>query len=582
MAYTEESFDAVNNKFKGKLSADECKIIDKVRKRKELPKLRNSIYNFPLSFRKEAREKGMSAYQYALENNVLDSYLGELRDYQTVGAAFMYRSPRSMLGDAAGIGKTPQICSMLNTMRNNADNPVFANTVYGNKKRILVAAEGSAVGQIAGEIEKFTGLRVTVLHSTADKMKRQTSKFYLTRVLDGTLPEPEEPYVEPEVEYTKTGKPKKVRPPKRKKPVIVIDFDVLVITHSTLRSDTFFTWLSRVINEFSTFILDESYVVKTPDTAISGYVQALCDKVERVHFLNATMFETKLMDIINQFSLLDSSLLPPKRWVEQNFCVFRRETFIKRGGHGERGVRWALVAYKNQDWFREALSYVYLTRKKKDVKASNTQRYYQTYLIPQTKPQKSAIRLGYRYFEVLNCPSLCVDLEIKNTPQDVPKLERLIQLVTEDFEGQRIMIYVWHIEMQSAIKELLEESGLKAVILNGATDDRDEARDGFNSGEYDVIITNAKRSLNLHSGDVCILYSMETNPATIEQIVARIDRNVNDDDKTFILLAYEGEESNFFINTVKQRAVDGSDLADIVSETVIKFGELLLDSLEAE
>lgn len=573
MAYIEESFDAVNSKFRGTLSAEECAVIDRIRQQKEIPKLRHCIYNFPREVRLEARALGISAYQYAVNNNVLDKYMGELRDYQTVGAAFLYRSPRSMLGDAAGIGKTPQVCGMINMLRTNADNPKFAGTVYGNKKRILVAAEGSAVGQIAGEIEKFTGLRVTVLHSTADKMRRQASKFYLTRVLDGTLPE------EPKIEYTKTGKVKKVKP---KKADIVTDFDVLVITHSTLRSDTFFTWFSRVVNEFGTFVLDESYVVKTPSTVISGYVQALCDKIDRVHFLNATVFETKLMDIVNQFTICNSSLLPPKSWIEQNFCTFRLVRYPKRGGKGEMGTAWELASYKNQDWFREALSYVYLIRKKKDVKASDTQRFYQTYLIKQTKAQKQAIRLGYRYFEVLNCPSLCTDLAIQNTPNDVPKLDRLLQLVTEDFEGQQIMIYVWHIEMQETIKELLEKAGLRPVILNGATKNRDEIRDGFNSGEYNVIITNAKRSLNLHSGDVCILYSMETNPATIEQIVARIDRNVDDSSKTFVLLAYEGEEAAFFRDTVNQRAKDGSDLADITSETVMKFGELLLDSLEAE
>ncbi len=582
MAYIEESFDKVNNKFRGRLTDEECRIITGIRSQKVLPKLLKGIYNFPLAFRHEAKEKGLSAYDYAVQRNELDKYVGELRDYQTVGSAFMYRSPRSMLGDAAGIGKTPQICGMINAMRNNADHPQFGGTVYGNKKRILVAAEGSAVGQIAGEIEKFTGLKVTVLHSTADKMTRQTKQFYLTRVLDGTLPPPVEPYVEPPVQYTKTGKVKKVKPPKPPKPVIVTDFDVLVITHSTLRSDTFFTWLSRVIDEFGTFILDESYVVKTPDTAISSYVQTLCEQVQRVHFLNATVFETKLMDIVNQFRLLNSALLPPKRWIEQNFCIYRKASFPMRGGGGQLGTRWELVAYQNQEWFKESLSYVYLTRKKKDVKASSAQRFYQTYLIPQTKAQKKAIREGYRYFEVLNCPSLCVDLEINNNPTDVPKLERLLQLVKEDFEGQHIMVYVWHIEMQATIKEMLEKEGLRAVILNGGTEDKNEARDGFNDGTYDVIITNAKRSLNLHSGDVCIFYSMETNPATIEQIAARIDRNVNDNSKTFVLLAYEGEEANFFINTVKQRAVDGKDLADTNSETVNRFGELLLDSLEAD
>ncbi len=65
----------------------------------------------------------------------------------------------------------------------------------------------------------------------------------------------------------------------------------------------------------------------------------------------------------------------------------------------------------------------------------------------------------------------------------------------------------------------------------------------------------------------------------VEQIAARIDRNVDDSNKTFVLLAYEDEEADFFISTVSQRTVDSRELTSVASETVLKFGELLADSL---
>ena len=161
----------------------------------------------------------------------------------------------------------------------------------------------------------------------------------------------------------------------------------------------------------------------------------------------------------------------------------------------------------------------------------------------------------------------------------MPKLERLLQLMTEDFEDQQVMIYVWHIEMQETIKQLLEQQGRRVAILNGSTADRDSIRDGFNDGTYDVIITNAKRSLNLHSGDVCIFYSMETNPATIEQIVHVLTVTWTKAPRPLFYWHTKVREADFFINTVNQRVVDGFDLADIISETVIHFGNLLLESL---
>ena len=41
-------------------------------------------------------------------------YLGELRDYQTVGTAFLYASKHSIIADAVGLGKTAEIGALIN------------------------------------------------------------------------------------------------------------------------------------------------------------------------------------------------------------------------------------------------------------------------------------------------------------------------------------------------------------------------------------------------------------------------------------------------------------------------------------
>ena len=529
--------------FSGNLTDEQAQRILKIRNSPEIPAMKNEIYNFKASFCKEARSLDKTPYDLAVERGILEENRGELRDYQTVGAAFMVASPRSILGDAAGIGKTPQVCAMLNKLRK-------MNAKSGKEtKRVLVSAETSAVGQIAREIERFTGMRAVVLSSLSAKMVPQVNKFYITHEVANTP-----------------------RTPKS------YDFEILVVTHATLRSDTFLTWFSRVLHLFDTFILDESHVVKTPSATISEYTRIICSKMERVHFLNATVFETKLMEVYNQFELCYPGLLPPKSFVEQHFCKFKKVQYFVRGGGGAQKYKWDLVGYKNQEAFCNALSLVYLTRKKKDVKLSETQRTYQVYLIPQAKHQRTLIMQGYRYFEVLNCPSLCEDAGVPNSPKTVPKMARLLELVQDNYEGQNLVIYVWHLEVQQDIKYMLERIGRKVAVMNGSTTDKDTVREDFNEGKYDVLITNIKRSLNLHRGDVCIFYSVETNPAKVEQIACRIDRNVDDKAKHFVLLAYEGEEADFFMHTVLSRSEDGEDLTDVLSETVIKFGELLIEA----
>ena len=75
----------------------------------------------------------------------------------------------------------------------------------------------------------------------------------------------------------------------------------------------------------------------------------------------------------------------------------------------------------------------------------------------------------------------------------------------------------------------------------------------------------------MHGGDVCIFYSMVTNPSRMEQVRGRIDRNVDSKTKTFVLLLYRGtDEYNFFVQKVKQRAVDSRELT-IDAKTAVDF-----------
>ena len=75
------------------------------------------------------------------------------------------------------------------------------------------------------------------------------------------------------------------------------------------------------------------------------------------------------------------------------------------------------------------------------------------------------------------------------------------------------------------------------------------------------MITNIKKSLNLYSGDVCIFYTIEGNPAKMEQIRGRIDRNVDSKLKTYVLLLYANSlEYTLFTETAKMRSKDSKDL----------------------
>lgn len=501
---------------------------------KKIDNLKNMIFNFPPELIEKADEEEISVRDYIKKNNIdFKPYIGELRDYQTVGTGFLYTSPRSILGDGVGLGKTAEISSLFNILRQNGEMNCF-----------LMAVETSAVGQTIQEIKRFTGLRVVELPSVQNKMLKTIEKTDWTHV------------------------------------------DGIVTRHSTLRSDTFSNWLSLNINSdgkftlFDTFILDESSLIKNAKTQVYTYTRNICNLVKRVHFLNATVFETNIMDIYYQVDMMDSNVLPTKSAIESRFCQWKPKVFWKRqNGAAVQTKAMERVGYKNQEEFKKSLKLFYFGRSIKDTGMERNNEYI-VYTVDPTQDQLYAIRKGARYSELLNCPSLVEDAKIPFTREKVPKLDRLLTLCEQDFHDSSIMIYCMYIEAQEKLKEYLEASGRKVCILNGNTKEepRKQMIKDYNNGVYDVIITNIKKSLNLYSGDVCIFYTVEGNPAKMEQIRGRIDRNVNNNKKTFVLLLYAHTlEYTLFTKTASTRSKDSKDLTIDFTSAVDYFMDSMKD-----
>lgn len=517
----------------GEMTLEQANSIISTRESKAIPNLKNTIFNFPNDMVLESLETGESIRSRIRREGIdYTQYYGELRDYQTVGTAFMYLSPRSIIGDGVGLGKTAEIAALINLLKSK-----------GECTRFLMAVENSAFGQTQAELTKFTGLRIVGLHSEAAKLNRQINKIDWNTV------------------------------------------DGMIIKHSCLRSNALSKWIALNLTEdgtgcriFDTFILDESSVVKNEKSKIYEYTMNISALCKRVHFMNATTFETSIIDIYNQTDMMYPSLLPKKWRIQKDFCTFGTSSYwTKVDGKAKMNWRHELTGYKNQQVFKDTLKLVYFGRCKKDV-GMDMPHVHKVYEIEPTNEQSLALTKGYRYMEVLNCPSLIPEMNIETSRKTVPKMEKLMQLVENDFKDSQVMIYCFHNEAQKAIQDECIKIGRKPVILNGQTSDteRYEIQNKFNTGVYDVIITNIKKSLNLYGGDVCIFYSVETNCSKSFQIAGRIDRNVDDKVKTYILLLYKGtDEYKFFTTVVKQRAKDSRDLTIDAKTTVDYFIEAM-------
>lgn len=528
-----------NEKYLGNMSEPQAELIMQTRQSEVIPNLKNMLFNFPPELIKQSIEEGISIREIIKRDNIdYTQYYAQLRDYQTVGTAFMYLSPRSVIADGCGLGKTAEISGLINWLK-----------YKGEMSRFLVAVETSAIGQTQCEIARFSGLNTIAMPSEAAK---------INRVIRNT-------------DWRKV--------------------DGIVIKHSTLRSDAFSKWLALNLDQdgmcklFDTFFLDESSVIKNTNTKMYTYTQNICNIVKRVHLMNATTFETNILDIYNQIDMMDATLLP-KRWrIEKEFCTFARTSYwTKENGKAKLNFRHERSGYKNQETFKKSLQLVYFGRSAKDI-GKDLPHIYKVYEVTPTNEMCLGLSKGYRYNELLNCPSLIPDAGIPMDRKNVPKLNRLCEIIENEFSGSSVMVYCFHLQAQAVIAKELEAIGRKPVILNGECSDeqRQAAQDGFNTGKYDVIVTNIKKSLNLYGGDACIFYSMETNPSKAFQIASRIDRHIDDSIKTFVLLLYEKtDEYKFFTTTVKQRAKDARDLTIDAKTTVDFFFESMMEEAASE
>lgn len=524
-----------NNMYLGDMSEPQAELIMQTRESKVIPNLKNMLFDFPIDMIQQSIDEQQSIRNIIRRDKIdYTQYVAQLRDYQTVGTAFMYLSPRSIIADGCGLGKTAEVAALINWLK-----------YKGEMSRFLIAVETSAIGQTQAELMRFTGLYVVAMPSEATRIRKVIEKTDWTKV------------------------------------------DGIVIKHSTLRSDPFSKWLALNINEegmcniFDTFFLDESSVIKNDTTKMYSYTKNICQIVKRVHFMNATTFETNILDIYNQMDMMDQALLPKKWRIEQEFCTYARTSYwTKENGKAKMNWRRERNGYKNQAAFKESLKLVYFGRCKKDI-GMDLPHIYKVYEVEPTNAMSLGLEKGYRYSELLNCPSLIPDCGIPMDRKNVPKLDRLCELIENDFSQESVMIYCFHLAAQQTIADELAKIGRKPVILNGSITDATERyriQQAFNNGEYDVIITNIKKSLNLYGGDVCIFYSMETNPSKSFQIASRIDRNVDSKLKTFVMLLYKGtDEYRFFTTTVKQRAKDARDLTIDAKTTVDFFFESMME-----
>lgn len=487
---------------------------------------------------KRAMSGDIKAYEPFLESTptkeeflecINREFRGSLAPYQKYGIAYMLVAKHLLLGDECGLGKTVELCAVLSRLK-----------LKGLLQGFVICVESDAAEQWQREIVRFTGLNAVVVDSHYDTLRK---------LFKGEL------FKEEELEH----------------------IDGIIIKHSLLAQKYAVTYLEKLheLFDYNVCVLDESSVVKTQKTNSFENAWAMFQDVEYAYLLNATAFELVIEDLYAQFILLSPQLFRNKTWVEDRFCNIRLEKIWVKGG--KQKTKRTIVGYKNTELFRSRVKYFYLARTREELGfvRNNT---CSCELYNKTPDMNKGIKTHEgRWAEVLNCPSLCdwntayltpdvappTDRRAFNLPMDaehLPKLQGLYDIIEDRWnKGVRhIVIYCYHTEAQDKIVEDLVMKygylGIAPAILSGQTKarDRQELVDAFNSGEVNVLVTNICKSLNLSVGELCIFYSVVTNPSRLLQIASRINRDTSAREREYVVLAYKGEELSNILNAYKR------------------------------
>lgn len=518
-----------NGALKGNYLTDEdCQVLDNIihisNENGYIRDLKKCIYNlYPSDIEviKEAKSGDV----------IVEKNLGELEDLQTVGVAYMYYAKRMVLGDSVGLGKTVEVCGLLNLLSQKRKSEEY-------DFHFLYLTEKNLVAQTQDKLIKFTGEYVEDVYGD----KKSIQSFLKN---NGELQ------------------------------------NSVVASHSVIKSIPFQDYVRQSyqyfgVSPFDVLVIDESGILGNRSTQMYTMAKELADMFEYVIIINATPFEKNLSMYYNQLNFVDDTLLPTltdfnKRYVVMDY----RGPYPKPSGK-----------YKNGAEFKALVRYRCLARTRKSTGAEMSNCTADVLVSDLSQVQKELLRRSSMPNMVYDCPSYFFrEGEFETTIENTPKLKDLLGLVSKLYDdGESVLIYAMYKESQRSIQNLLYGYGIECQIMNGETkiEDKNLLIDKFKSNELKVLITNVQKGLDFGRCNHCIFYSYDPSPNKMVQFEGRMTRERNIIGKHVYLLISRGRELNKFKSVVKDRAeasdlFAGSDFSCVLS---LLLDEEKIDDLE--
>ena len=424
-------------------------------------------------------EKLSASFEEIEECPIPKGFKGSLRPYQKAGYNWMnfLRTYKfgGCLADDMGLGKTVQTLALLQNVKDTNEGSIS-----------LLVMPTSLIYNWEKEAEKFTP-KLKILNYTGVRRNKDVSVF---------------PH-----------------------------YDLVITSYGIVRQDI------ELLQEFyfNYIILDESQVIKNPDSNIARAVKELKSSYKLI--LTGTPIENTTMDLWSQMEFLNPGLLGTKAFFKNNF---------------------QLPIEKRQDEVQSKKLYTIikpflLRRNKSQVATDLPEKIESVRYCTMTEEQESAyeeVKSGYRN-EIMNhidssglgksqfllLQGLTKLRQIANHPAMVDaeykaesgKLEEISHMLTSAMnKNHKILVFSQFVKHLTIISDYLNEKQIEYCYLDGSTKDREAQVNKFqNDDSIKVFLISLKAGglgLNLTKAEYVFLLDPWWNPAIEAQAIDRAHR----------------------------------------------------------
>jgi SNF2 family DNA or RNA helicase len=445
-----------------------------------------------------------------------------LRYYQVQGIYHLLRVNRMILGDGTGLGKTLQAIAALCYIWDR-----------DTTMKVMVVCPKSAIGQWASEIDKFSiGIRYFIASGTLEQRKtaylawfKHSGPGVLIVNYHGVVRDWDQGITkEPPPEGAKKGT-------------------------QAVAGLGFLDKLTSSIPRL-TVIFDEVTACKNPTTKTHQTCKFLSGKAKRAWGLTATLLQNHLMEGFGIYKVIRPETFGTKNAFLNVYCVTEMQR-VKGGGKIP-----IVVGYKNLQHFRQTIDPFFYGRAKQDVSTELPALTTREVVCELSKLEEKKyaealsglLELGdgeFRdYKDTKQLTSLIYIQEICNSLALLKfeegggsdfegrssKEAALVDLLSEEFDGEKVIIYTRFASHIPRLQAILSKEGIKSVSISGSLGDKErkKAQDQFqdlSSKVKVIIITDAgSEAINLQAASAMILFDSPWSWGRYVQLIGRMIR----------------------------------------------------------